>query len=101
VEKVLYCCRFVCQDVENFGEDEVCFSNHHIPRNTRISECYFDLLQMIQVIHLSFKMSVLQTWAIAQAIIDTLLPIVKHCVLNQNVSYWLDALYSAFTLYMP
>jgi hypothetical protein len=48
-------------------------------------------------------MSILQTWAIAQAIINTLLPIVKLWVLNQNVGYWLllDALYFAFTLCMP
>jgi hypothetical protein len=45
-------------------------------------------------------MLVLQTWAIVQAITNALLPIVKLCVLNQNVGYWLllDALYSTFTL---
>jgi hypothetical protein len=43
---------------------------------------------------------VLQTWVITQAITYTLLPIVKLCILNQNVGYWLllDALYFAFTL---
>jgi len=47
-----------------------------------------------QIIHLSFKVLVLQTWAIVQAITNALLPIVKLCVLNQNVGYWLllDAL---------
>jgi hypothetical protein len=41
-----------------------------------------------------------QSWAIAQAIIDMFLPIVKLCVLNQNAGYWLllNALHSAFTL---
>ncbi len=45
-------------------------------------------------------MSIFQTWAIAQAIIDMFFPIVKLCVLNQNVGYWLllNALHSAFTL---
>jgi hypothetical protein len=33
VERVLYCCKFTCQDVENCGENEVCFLNHPIPWN--------------------------------------------------------------------
>jgi len=43
---------------------------------------------------------VLQTWVIAQTITYTLLPIMKLCILNQNVGYWLllNALYFAFTL---
>jgi len=51
-------------------------------------------------IHLSSTMLVFRTWAIVQTIIDTFLPIVKVCVLNQSVRYWLllDALYSTFTL---
>jgi len=51
-------------------------------------------------IHLSSIVLVFQTWAIFQTIIDTFLPFVKLCVLNQSVRYWLllDALYSTFTL---
>jgi len=29
------------------------------------------------------------TWAIAQAMVDTLKPIVEQCVLNQTRGYWL------------
>jgi len=45
-EKVLYCCKLAYQDVENFSEEKVYFSNHPIPRNIRILECYFHLLWM-------------------------------------------------------
>jgi hypothetical protein len=49
---------------------------------------------------LSFTVLVFWTWVVVQANIDTFLPIVKFCVLNQSVRYWLllDALYSTFTL---
>jgi hypothetical protein len=40
------CCRLAYQDVENFSEEKVYFSNHPIPRNIRILECYFHLLWM-------------------------------------------------------
>jgi len=51
-------------------------------------------------IHLSFIVLVFRTCVIVQAIIDTFLPVVKLCVLNQSVRYWLllNALYFAFTL---
>jgi hypothetical protein len=40
-----------------------------------------------------------QTWAIAQAITNTLLSMVNQCVLNQSQEFWLlDAFASTFTL---
>ncbi len=40
-----------------------------------------------------------QTWAIAQAITNTLLSMVKQCVLNQSQGFWLlDEFASTFTL---
>jgi di/tricarboxylate transporter len=42
-----------------------------------------------------------QTWAIAQAITNTLLSMVKQCVLNQSQGFWLlDVFASTFTLYI-
>ncbi len=53
-----------------------------------------------QALHLQSRVLDCQTWYIAQAIINTLMPIVKQCVLNQSEGYWLlsDALVSTFSL---
>ncbi len=40
-------------------------------------------------LHLSSKMLMGQTWAIAQVIANTLFLVVKHYILNQNQGYWL------------
>jgi hypothetical protein len=50
--------------------------------------------------HLSSRVPIFWTWAIAQTIIDTFFFFVKLCVLSQNASYWLlsNAFSFAFTL---
>jgi hypothetical protein len=42
-----------------------------------------------QVIHLFSRVPIFWTWAIAQVITYMLLPILKLCVMNQSVGYWL------------
>jgi hypothetical protein len=44
VEIILYYYIFTCQDVENFGENTICFSNGHILGKVGVLECYFNLL---------------------------------------------------------
>jgi hypothetical protein len=54
-----------------------------------------------QFLHLSFKVPSYQTWLIVKTIINTLFPILKQCVLNQNQGYWLlfDAFVYTFSLF--
>jgi hypothetical protein len=42
----MYCCKVVCQDVEDFNENFVCFLDHLVPRNIGVSKCNFFLLWM-------------------------------------------------------
>jgi hypothetical protein len=44
MEKILHYYRITCQDVENSGENMICFSNGHILRNIGVLECYFNVL---------------------------------------------------------
>ncbi len=54
-----------------------------LPYQDDISICY----GWQQALHLQFRVLDYQTWSIAQAITNTLMPIVKQCVLNQSQGY--------------
>ncbi len=98
MEELLYYCRVVNKDVKISCEDAMCIMNHSVLRNYGVLKCNLHVLWETIIFGFVITNPNVPTWAIASAIINTLPPVVKQCILNQSQGFRLlsNALAYAF-----